>query len=334
VTTFHVVTPEQEAALADVGFDEILTGDNTPGLRQELAIHIKNETGTVLFSLFKEEGTDADLHLFDELGNHTGIDYSTGLVEKAIPRSWYSGEASKVQGIGTISPEEGIYVLRVVGRNGSGSFVVTKTETKTGGGAVVADVTEDVTTTFNSWTLDRASGALVSSITITNNSGKDGLPLEGVFWYAITESTNVRLATVSGYTNGMAYYDVTAQIVAQLPTIGNGDLKLDVGESVTFTVPIYSRDRSIPVGHVYSIWADPPAAAAIRPPKLKAWRSSGGALILAWPTSQAEYVLEESDSLSQPNWRVVLVSPLLQGQQNTVTVPVGSGTKFYRLKQK
>jgi len=201
-------------------------------------------------------------------------------------------------------------------------------------GDIVVDVTSNVSTIFNSWTLDRASGALIASITITNDSGKNGLPLEKVFWYAITESTNVRLATVSGYTNGMAYYDVTAQIVAQLQTNGNRDLKLDVGESVTFTVPIYSRERTIPVGHLYSIWADPVAVAIAVPPKLTVSRSSGGELLLAWPVSQAEYVVEESDSFSQSNWKILSISPTLQGQQYTVTVPIGNGAKLYRLKRK
>ena len=135
------------------------------------------------------------------------------------------------------------------------SFAV---QVKGGGGNIVLDVTADVTTTFNSWTLDRASGALIANITLRNDSGKGGLPLEKAFWYAITETANVRLATVSGYTNGMAFQDVTSRVEAQLLGIGNGDLRLDPGESVTFTVSIYSRDREIPTGHVFGIWADPP----------------------------------------------------------------------------
>lgn len=219
--------------------------------------------------------------------------------------------------------------------SGLGYPPITKTVTASlKGESFVEDVTPDVTTAFNSWTLDRASGALIASITLSNSNGKSGVPLEKVFWYAITETTNVRLATVNGHTNGLAYYDVTAQIEAQLPSIGNGDMRLDPGESVTFTVPIYSRDRSIPAGHVYSIWADPPRMAAVLPLKLTASRSTGGALVLAWPASSAEFTVEEADSVEQPNWRTLSASPVLQGQQNTVTVPIESGTKFYRLKQK
>jgi hypothetical protein len=136
------------------------------------------------------------------------------------------------------------------------SFAV---QVKGGGGNVVLDVTANVTTTYDSWTLDPSSGALVANITMRNDSAKGGLPLEKAFWYAITETANVRLVTVSGYTNGMAFQDVTSQVEAKLPAIGNGDLRLDPGESVSFTVAFYSRDLSIPTGHVFGIWADPPS---------------------------------------------------------------------------
>jgi hypothetical protein len=202
-----------------------------------------------------------------------------------------------------------------------------------GEGTNIVDVTSNVTTAHNAWTLDLSSGALVASITLSNSNGKGGMPLEKLFWYAITETTNVRLATVSGYTNGLAYYDVTAQIEAQLPSIGNGDLKLDVGESVSFTVPIYSRDRSIPEGHIYSIWADPPRMGVVLPPRISAIRNSDGDLVLTWSASQTQYVVEETDSIIQPNWKVLSVSPTLQGQHYTVTVPIRSGTKFYRLRK-
>ncbi len=133
-----------------------------------------------------------------------------------------------------------------------------------GGGYIILDVTPDVTTTFDSWTLDRSTGAMIANITIRNDSGKGGIPLEKAFWYAIQENSNIRLVTVSGTTNGLTYFDVTDQVEALLPTIGNGDLKLDSGESVTFTVPIFTRDRSIPAGHIYGIWADPPVGGAKR----------------------------------------------------------------------
>lgn len=203
-----------------------------------------------------------------------------------------------------------------------------------GGGINVLDVTSQLGVGFDSWSLDWASGALVATITITNLSGKDGRPLEKVFWYALAETANVRLATVSGYTNGMAYYDVTSQVQSQLPMIGNGDLNLDVGEAVTFAVPIYSRDRSIPSGHVYSVWADPTPFASALAPRLSATPAANGELILAWPVSSVEFLIEEADGILEPNWKVLSVAPSLQEQQNTVRVPIGSGTKFYRLRRK
>lgn len=201
----------------------------------------------------------------------------------------------------------------------------------------VVDVTADVATIFDSWTLDRASGALIASITLSNVIGKGGAPLEKVFWYAIMETTNTRLASVSGYTNDFAYYDVTAQVEAALPLIGNGDLRLDAGESATFSVPIYSRDRAIPAGHVYGIWADPPSTTSslIMPlsrPRLSISRTATDAIRLSWPTAAGEYYVEESDELVGGQWAELAVPALATGQGYTVTVPLGRGAKLYRLK--
>jgi len=122
----------------------------------------------------------------------------------------------------------------------------------------ILDVTDDVATTPLGWELDHDTGALLATIRIENNAGKNGAPLRDAFWYAIAEGSDIRLANPDGSTNGLAYADVTAQVEAQLPNVGDGDMDLDAGESVIFTVAIYTRDRSIPEGHIYGIWADPP----------------------------------------------------------------------------
>ena len=60
--------------------------------------------------------------------------------------------------------------------------------------------------------------------------------------------------------DGTPYVDITAIVETALPSIGDGDLQLDPGETVLLedAVEIYSRDRSMPVGFAFAVWADPP----------------------------------------------------------------------------
>ena len=147
------------------------------------------------------------------------------------------------------------YYIRAI--DGSGNYSDSPTASLFVVG-VILDVTADVVRTPIGWELDPSTGALLATIRIENNAGKNGVPLKDAFWYAIEEGSNILLANPSGETNGLVYVDVTSQVEAQLPNIGDGDMELDVGESVTFVIAIYTRDRSIPTGHVYGIWADPP----------------------------------------------------------------------------
>lgn len=167
------------------------------------------------------------------------------------------------------SGEDGPYVLRnlILWNNSrvetfTNSVYQTQTSytaSQFSGGLNILDVTADVNTTYGSWSIDNSTGALMTTVTIRNDGAKGSAPLEKAFWYALQENADMKLAQVDGTTtSGLTYMDVTAQVEALLPSIGNGDMKMDVGESVSFTISIYTRDRSIPTGHIYAIWADPP----------------------------------------------------------------------------
>jgi hypothetical protein len=56
-------------------------------------------------------------------------------------------------------------------------------------------------------------------------------------------------------------------------------------------------------------------------------------VILAWPSPSTGFGLEQSDSLSTPNWSSVVGTPDDNGTSRSVTVFAGSGNKFYRLKK-
>ncbi len=61
--------------------------------------------------------------------------------------------------------------------------------------------------------------------------------------------------------------------------------------------------------------------------------ASGGNLTFSWPADAANFYLEAAASIAPPVvWtRVTQPPPVLSGGQMTVTIPVGSGTGFYRL---
>jgi len=69
-------------------------------------------------------------------------------------------------------------------------------------------------------------------------------------------------------------------------------------------------------------------------PKLTVARS-GTSLVISWPASVSGYVVEATDSLVPANWAALSPQPavLPVAGQNTVTIPIGSGNRFYRLKK-
>ena len=128
----------------------------------------------------------------------------------------------------------------------------------TGPTGEILDVTDDTTTSFNNWELDRSTGALIGNLVLMNNTDAPKT-LEQLFWYVVEPGADIRLANPTGQTNGMDYVDITAQVEAALPSVGNGDLKLDPGEVVVISgIAFYTRDRSVPQGYVFAVIADPP----------------------------------------------------------------------------
>ncbi len=76
------------------------------------------------------------------------------------------------------------------------------------------------------------------------------------------------------------------------------------------------------------------SAAAIRvnAPDLKA-SYSAGQITVSWATAAGSYTLEITDSLSPPiTWTPAPETPVVNGQQTTVTISAGPGNKYYRLR--
>ena len=72
---------------------------------------------------------------------------------------------------------------------------------------------------------------------------------------------------------------------------------------------------------------------SLQAPSLQA-QVSGGNLIVTWPLSAANYVLQTSTNLTDTNsWTAVTNVPAIVNLQNTITNPISAGARFYRLMQ-
>jgi hypothetical protein len=95
----------------------------------------------------------------------------------------------------------------------------------------------------------------------------------------------------------------------------------------------YSRDLSIPQGFVYAMWSDPPlVGSSTDSPRLEVSKVRIGSVTLTWPATKGQFLLEEAESINSA-WKTVPGSPIALGGKNTMEIPMGSGTKFYRLRK-
>jgi len=61
---------------------------------------------------------------------------------------------------------------------------------------------------------------------------------------------------------------------------------------------------------------------------------SGPNIIISWPSTAVDFVLESTSSLAPPiTWNPMTSTPADDGTQKTVTINAGSGEEFYRLRK-
>jgi hypothetical protein len=69
------------------------------------------------------------------------------------------------------------------------------------------------------------------------------------------------------------------------------------------------------------------------PPSIQITRS-GSTLAISWPTSANGFGLECADSLAPtPNWQPEPAVPEIVGDKSVVTLEIGPGSRFFRLKK-
>jgi hypothetical protein len=60
---------------------------------------------------------------------------------------------------------------------------------------------------------------------------------------------------------------------------------------------------------------------------------SGASVTLAWPNTSTGYQLQETPSLTAPNWTDVNTAPGIVGDEKQVSQTLAPGTRFYRLRK-
>lgn len=68
------------------------------------------------------------------------------------------------------------------------------------------------------------------------------------------------------------------------------------------------------------------------PPTLRILRN-GANVTLAWPNPSVGFQLQESPSLTAPNWTDVNTAPGIVGDERQVSQTLNPGTRFYRLRK-
>ena len=61
-------------------------------------------------------------------------------------------------------------------------------------------------------------------------------------------------------------------------------------------------------------------------------RSSGNKIVLSWPDYLVGYEIEAKEDFLSTTWEPLLVSPILAGDQNTVTLEIPERSRFFRLR--
>jgi hypothetical protein len=62
-------------------------------------------------------------------------------------------------------------------------------------------------------------------------------------------------------------------------------------------------------------------------------KTTGEAVVLAWPTNFFSFTLQSTTSLVSPVWSTNSAAPIVVNGQNVVTNPIAGAQQFYRLSQ-
>jgi hypothetical protein len=176
----------------------------------------------------------------------------------------------------------------------------------------------------------------LSSVLLTNNPNKevfvkftDGSTGDGwgpgVFWMAAYSGT-IDIQSDAAVFKGLKARDGTPE--------GFGvDMlyrRYTVNSAKTLKEIVLPPQPTIDANKAYLLAATLNSAAT--EVKLTAQRGANNTILLSWPASASGYLPQSASAVTGP-WSDVSQTPVTQGDQSVVTVPISVGASFYRLKQ-
>jgi hypothetical protein len=112
----------------------------------------------------------------------------------------------------------------------------------------------------------------------------------------------------------------------------SGQYAIDAGGVYSLRGSIGQADGGKMSGGGYTLNGGFFGIVATYPPLLRI-SYANGLVTVSWPSPSAGFNLEQSDSLTTPNWTSIAQSPTDNGTTKSLTVSVGPSKKFYRLKK-
>ena len=198
-------------------------------------------------------------------------------------------------------------------------------------------------TTLINWTLDRQTGLLTSEVHIINPAGS-GQQYTEPFQFVFDSALEGYLVTPAGTTEtGRPYLDITAEVHAALALIGNGDLILDSGETVTVSGigPFFSRTRRPLNDNARVVVATGRGAITLTDPDFQ--RGVISELTLASGTLTLElegltvdqwYDVVCIDTLADAPWILIdNFQATASEMQRVATVPTTAESRFYQVRE-
>jgi len=127
-----------------------------------------------------------------------------------------------------------------------------------------------------------------------------------------------------GNTNSVAWFKVAA---------GGGT---GTGGAYSLSGTIGQPDAGTMSGGAYGItggfWSIIFVVQSPEVPRLRIVRTTTNAVMIAWPTSDVAYSLQQNSTAAGGNWTVVTNSIAVVGSENQVVIAPPTGNRFFRLQ--
>jgi hypothetical protein len=179
-----------------------------------------------------------------------------------------------------------------------------------------------------------------SAINIAEWDGSTWLPLGagiepsgGVYALALN-GTDLYAGGYFGSAGGIAASDIAKWDGIQWSALGSG-----IGDrffsATVLSLAARGSELLVAGGDITSAGSKPANNIALwHIPHTLSIRQAQGNVVLSWPATGTNFLLEATSDVGAPNWQGVSGTPSIANDQCLVTLPLGPGNEFFRLRRK